>query len=77
MTDLISALSCELVNLRPAARHCLTAASQLFLEKMKVIAGNNPSLSSFSTISERVKGFRRINPVIDYQTKHADITELA
>ena len=56
MTDLISALSSELVNLRPAARHCLTAASQLFLEKMKVIAGNNPSLSSFSTISERVKG---------------------
>ena len=56
MTDLISILSSELVNRRPAARHCLTAASQLFLENIKVIAGSKPSRSNFSTISERVNG---------------------
>ena len=45
-----------LVSFMPAAKHCRTAASQLFLEKIKVIAGRSPSRSNFSMTSERIKG---------------------
>ena len=57
IAERISLRSSLFVNLIPAAKHCLTAASQLFLEKINVIAGNKPSRSSFSTISERIKDF--------------------
>ena len=54
ITERISERSSELVSRKPAAKHCLTAASQLLREKMNVIAGSKPSRSSFSTISARV-----------------------
>ena len=57
ITDRISDLSWVFVNLIPAARHCRTAASQLFLENIKVMAGSRFSRSSFSTISALVSDF--------------------
>ena len=54
---IISKRSSALVNLIPACKHCLTAASQPALEKIKVIAGSRFSRCNLSMISARVRRF--------------------
>ena len=53
----ITLRSFSFVSLIPACKHCLTAASQALREKMNVIAGSKPSLSSFSITSGLLKLF--------------------
>ena len=50
----ISTRSSVVVNLRPAAKHCFTAASHPAREKIKVIAGSRFSRCNFSIMSGRV-----------------------
>ena len=80
--SIISLRSSGVVNLIPACKHCLTAASHPTREKMKVIAGNKDIRCNFSIISALDKRFessihREFLPALDLTRRNASFSSLS